>query len=359
MTRILDRLVVRSFLKVFLSFVLGSPVLFILADATENLEDYLGQGLSWLDMGQAYLFKMPQFIQYSFPIGALVASVFTIQSMTMHREIVAAKAGGISFHRLVAPLAVIGAILTVFALGLEEIVPRGNRIASEILQQEDGRSDWRNNFAFQSEGGQNFSMGRLNVAQGTIQNGIVMEEISPATGRPVAHVFAESATYEPEVGWTFHEGFFRMLSEDPSQDLTYQFQNLQTRGFRERPEDLLEDPRRPEEMTFREMGRFADILRRSGNTPYELLVDRQGKLAIPVATLVIILFGAPLATTTKRGGTAFGIGLALMSTILYLLLFRVSSAIGDTGAISPYMAAWLPNALFLGTGLFFLSRVRT
>ena len=112
-------------------------------------------------------------------------------------------------------------------------------------------------------------------------------------------------------------------------------------------------------MTYQEMGRLADVMIRSGNQPHKLLVDRQEKLAIPVATLVIILFGAPLATSTKRGGTAYGIGVALISTILYMLLFRISGAFGETGTLEPMLAAWLPNFIFLGAGLFFLVRVRT
>lgn len=355
--RILDRLVGQSFLKVFLAFVLGSPILFILGDVTENLEDYLGQGLTWLDVGRAYLFKMPLFIQWSFPIGALVAAVFTIQSMTLNREIVAAKAGGISFHRLMAPIVVWGAILTVVALGLEEVVPRANRHAASILQQEDGRRNWRANFVFQASDGKNFSIQRLNVAQGTL-SGIVMEDLEPGTSQPQAHLTAESAVFDSEVGWTFMEGYYRVLPED-GQERAFHFESLRMRGFRERPQDLLEEPRKPEEMTYREMGRLADIITRSGGNPTKLLVDQQEKLAIPVATLVIILFGAPLATSTKRGGTAYGIGVALLSTILYILLLRISGAIGETGALSPMTAAWLPNLVFLGAGLIFLVRVRT
>ena len=112
-------------------------------------------------------------------------------------------------------------------------------------------------------------------------------------------------------------------------------------------------------MTFQEMGRLADIMKRSGGTPNKLLADRQEKIAIPVATLFIILFGAPLATSTKRGGTAYGIGVALISTILYMLLFRISNAFGETGTLDPFLAAWLPNLVFLGAGAFFMARVRT
>lgn len=357
MIRILDRLVARSFLRVFFSFILAAPILFILGDVTENLDDYLNQGLTWGGVAKAYFFKLPQFIQWSFPVAALVAAVFSIQTMTQHREIVAAKAGGVSFHRLIVPIVILGIFLTGAALGMEEVVPRANRIAAEILNQEDSRREFRSNFVFQGENGRNFEVRSLNVTTGTMQ-GVVMETIEPGADRPSEHLIAARARYTPEEGWTFQDGRYRIFPT-PQTEKVFAFESFQIRGFQEKPEDLLETPRKPEEMTYAEMGRLADIMLRSGGDPLELLVDRQKKLAIPVATLVIILFGAPLATSTKRGGTAYGIGIALISTILYLLLFRITEAIGDGGALSPFSAAWLPNLFFLVTGMTFLVRVRT
>lgn len=83
------------------------------------------------------------------------------------------------------------------------------------------------------------------------------------------------------------------------------------------------------------------------------------RMAIPVASLVIILFGAPLATSSKRGGAAFGIGLSLATTILYLMLFRFSGALGYAGTLDPRLAAWVPNLVFLIAGLVLMKRVRT
>ncbi len=357
MIRILDRLIATSFLKVFLALVFGAPILFVLGDITENLADYLDQELTGMAITKAYIYMMPQFIQWAFPVAALVAVVFTVQTMTLHREIVAAKAGGISFHRLIVPMIALGVLLTGAALGLAAIVPRANTIAGQYLRKEDLRRDFRGFFSFQGEGGRNFSVRSLSVSGGTL-NEVVMETVEPGTNRPLDHLTSNIVRYDPDAGWTFNNGYYRLLGEG-EEELAFQYQSLQLRGFQERPEEFLEDPKAPEEMTFGEMGRLADVMTRSGGDPQKLLVDRQEKLAIPVATLVIILFGAPLATSSKRGGTAYGIGVALLSTILYMLLFRIFGAFGETGAIEPLVAAWLPNLLFLGAGLIFLTRVRT
>jgi len=78
-----------------------------------------------------------------------------------------------------------------------------------------------------------------------------------------------------------------------------------------------------------------------------------------MAVMVIVLFGAPLATSSQRGGTAFGVGISLGVTIVYMLLFRVGKAVGSSGAVDPTLAAWFPNGLFLVAGLGLMSRVRT
>jgi lipopolysaccharide export system permease protein len=357
MTRILDRLVVRSFLRVFMAFIVGAPILFVLGDLTDNLKTYLDRGLTGFEVTKAYFFMLPQYFQWSFPVASMVATVFTVLTMTQHREIIAAKAGGISFHRLIFPLFLLGALLAGVALGLEEIVPRSYRQASEVLEQVDPRRENRSNFVFQGEGGRNLSVRNLTVSSGTL-TGVVMERIEQGSNRAADHLIAESARYHPEIGWTLNNGFYRLFLEERG-EVAFRFGSLRTRGFTEKPEDLLEDPRKPEEMTYTEMGRLADIMIRSGGRPHKLLTDREEKLAVPLLTFVIVLFGAPLATSTKRGGTAYGIGMALLSTIFYLLFFRLSTGFGETGAIEPFMAAWLPNFCFLIAGLFLLIRVRT
>ena len=127
----------------------------------------------------------------------------------------------------------------------------------------------------------------------------------------------------------------------------------------EKPDELLAVPPEPDEMTYAEIDHLARMIQRTGGDANELLVEREQKISIPLATLVIILFGAPLATSSKRGGAAYGIGVSLAVVIAYLMLFRVAGALGEAGALEPLPAAWLPNALFLGAAVIALVRVRT
>ena len=353
--RILDRLVGATFFRLFLLSIFATPPLFILGDVTENLDRYLDRGLTGVQVAQAYLWMLPLYVQWSFPIAALIAAVFTVHNMTTHREIVAAKAGGVSFHRLILPVLGGGAILMVAALGLSEVGPRAWRQANDILMNEPPRT-WRTDFVYQTESGLALSARRLTVDDGRLSDVVLMRQ--DETGRPDLHIEASAAGWRDGQGWTFAGGHLRVI-DGPDTVRSYEFQGLRLAGLDESPPDLLEEPREEEEMTYAELGRLADIIERSGGQPHKLRVKKEQKIAIPVATLIIILFGAPLATSPNRGGTAYGIGVSLGSTMLYLLLLKVAGAFGASGAIPALWAAWLPNLLFLAVGVTLLGRVRT
>ena len=59
--------------------------------------------------------------------------------------------------------------------------------------------------------------------------------------------------------------------------------------------------------------------------------------------LIIALFGAPLATSTQRGGSAYGIAVSLATTMIFLLMIQLTRAIGGKGVIPPDFAAWIPG----------------
>ncbi len=356
--RILDRMVAVSFLKLFTAFVIGAPVLFVLGDLTENQDTFLDErGLGWGEVLLSYLYMLPNYILWSFPIAALIAAVFTVNTMTANHEVVAAKAGGISFPRLIAPILLCGAVLTGVALALTVVVPGLNRKAGEIRRVDDRPQGWRSNFVYLGEDGRTISIRRLTLSERRLED-LVMETGPDDDGR-VLHTVARRADWDPDRGWILRDGEVRQLMPGGA-EAAFRFTEMLSTGFTERPEDLLETPPEEDEMGYREMGRLADVIRRSGGTPYRLLTKKEQRLAIPAATLIIILFGAPLATSSKRGGAAFGVGVSLASTILYLVLFKViGSGFGYTGILPALWAAWLPNIVFLLAGLVLLQRVRT
>lgn len=356
MSRTLDRMVGAAFTGIFVLMALALPVLFIIADLSDQFNTYLDRDVTLGEIALGYLLQYPHFAVWSAPLAGMVAAVFTVQSMTTHREIMAAKSGGISFHRLIAPVWVMGAVMTVGAFLLDTVVPAANRRAAEVLGEREVRREWRSRFVHQTEDDEVLTVGQLQVSIGMMSDGVLME--SRDRDGNLRHVWSAQADWTADAGWTFQDGYFRVVGRD-GEESAYAFERYRPLGFAVTPEELLEEPREEEELSYRELGRHAAAVGRSGGDPKELLVKQQQKFSIPAATLIIVVFGAPLATTAKKGGAAFGVGASLGSTLFYLILMRFFGAVGVTGVLSPFWAAWAPNALFLATGLVLQARVRT
>lgn len=355
MIRTLDRMVATTFVRIFLFFVLSVPVMFILGDQSAKQGRYLDRGLTMPDIVLGYFFEYPKFVLFSFPVAALVGTVFTIHSMTVNREIQAAKAGGISFHRLVVPLWPIGAVLTVAAFMLGVVVTETNRKAAEVFKEVEYRRDWLTEFVYQTDNDETLLVQQLSVADARM-DGVLLQSVDE--NGALRHVWADDGVYTEEEGWTLSQGHLRVVQPD-GRETSFSFDRHRRPGLTQTPEDLLQNPPDDEEMTYEELGRQAAAVYRSGGDPKKLLVEREQKLVIPAATLVIMLFGAPLATTVKKGGAAFGVGVSLGSTLVYILLLRLFGAIGIAGGLPPVWAAWTPNLIFLAVGLVLLARVRT
>jgi lipopolysaccharide export system permease protein len=357
MTRLLSRYVARTFLTTFILLVLGLPLLFVIADITDNIDSYMEKGITGSRLALAYLYQLPLFVQYAFPIAALVATVFTVGGMTRHQEITAAKAGGVSFYRIFLPIALLSVVLSAAAFGLGELTPITLQKRAVLMGDQTMSSTGpRINFVYQTEREGVLTARRLDPSAGELTQ-MVLER----NGRgkvPGLHRMAERATWTPKRGWKLERGYVRELFAD-GREVTTHFDTLRVAGLVETPEDLLGEPKAPEAMGYKEMSRFVGAIERSGGDANPLKVERAQKLAIPMAVMVIVLFGAPLVTSSQRGGTAYGVGVSLGVTIVYMLLFRVGKAVGSSGAVDPTLAAWFPNALFLTAGVALMSRVRT
>src|SRR5256885_3932074 len=129
----LDRYLLREWTKVFLLAALGFPFLVMVIDLTDKLSTYLGRGIPKTRLAYSYLFFLPETISLVLPVAVLFAVVFTVGALGRHSELVAAKASGISFHRVVRPLLAASPAAVALDLGLTELAPVTSARRAELL----------------------------------------------------------------------------------------------------------------------------------------------------------------------------------------------------------------------------------
>lgn len=353
----IDRYITSQFIKVWLVCVLGAPLLFIIIRLTDDLDTYLSRGLTAGEVFLAYVYEFPYQMALSFPVASLFGAVFTIAVMSRHFEITAAKASGISFYRIMAPILVLGAVLSLVALALGEVVPITNRLRAETLG-EHGRSGRtaRSQFVYGADGGRAYTIRRLSVAENRIE-GILIDREGTGPRYPTYRLYAPRAVWE-DGAWRLQKGVLHLYPER-DRIVTFGFDTLIQRDFSETPDELLAEPKDPEEMNYQELGRFIQSIQRSGGDVRALVVERMLKIAFPFSCVIIVLFGAPLGMSTGRRGPAVGVGVALATVLIYLIMVRIAQGMGAGGLLPPWLAAWLPNLTFLALGLVLLARTRT
>lgn len=355
--RILDRYVAGLYLKVFLICVLGAPFMFLILKLTDDLDKYLNRGLSFDQIMLAYLYDFPYQMALSLPVASLFGAVFTVALMSRHFEITAAKASGVSFYRIIAPLVVLGAVLSVAGLGLAELVPVTNRLRAEALgERSSSARGIRTRFVYGADGGRAYTIRRLVASDGAIEQ-LAIDREGTGLDYPTYRIHSPVAQWSDST-WMLLGGFLHYY---PGRDrtVTFAFDTLQQRDFSETPEQLLAEPKDPEEMDFAELGRFIESIQRSGGDARNLVVERHLKIAFPIACLIVVLFGSALGMGTGQRGPAMGIGIALATVLLYLISVRITQGMGAGGVLPPALAAWLPNLLFLVVGVTLVARTRT
>jgi lipopolysaccharide export system permease protein len=362
LVRPLDRYVFGEFAKIFLVAALGFPILVIVIDLTENLQKYLDSKVPVRDVAVSYVYWLPDSMFMVLPAAVLFATVFSIGSFTRHAEVTAAKASGISFYRMIMPV-FLGAILACgLDLVLGEAAPIANQRRSQLLRLDrEALGNNRFNFAFAGEFGRVYKAFELRTDSGRIRT-LQIERKGSGPSYPTYLMTADSAQYKPGVNawgqWIMRHGQLHVIG-DTGTNFSISFATARDKHFTERPTDMMTKSPDPHNMRYKDITRYITATERSGGDANLSRVERALKIAVPVTCIIIALFGAPLATSSQRGGGAYGIAVSLATTMIFLLMIQLTRAIGGKGVIPPDLAAWVPGAIFALMGLVLLARVRT
>jgi len=356
---ILDRYVLRSWIRIFLLTAVGFPVVSVLIKITDEMRKLLGKGLTVPEILHSYVYVLPEEIAMVMPASVFFATVFTLGAMSRNAEIIAAQAGGMSFHRLARPIFAAAAAAAVLAFAVGELSVTASSKSLELQNPSKARkTTYRYNFVYRADGEWIYTVRTLDVVNQVLRDPVFLRK-GNGPAYPGLAISADSATYDSTTAaWRIWGGASRIIFDGLTQPV-FTAREMQFRALTQSPSQLLAASKAPAEMRYRELGEYIEALRRTGNDVNKLRVEHALKIAVPVTCLIIALFGAPLSLSSPRAGAAFGIAISLATTVLFLLIINLAKAVASGGVIDPLVAAWAPNVLFLGAAAVLLRRVRT
>jgi len=355
--KIIDRYVLKAYVGVFLGSMAAISFLFIVLGVLDSMAFLTSEGMTIAGVVRYNALQLPNLIYMAAPIGALLSAMITLAGFNQSNELMALRASGVSVARVTAPI--LAATLCIagmmFWLG-STWVPEGNRKFMSARQQFLDEDDDPSELVWYVSESRDRPPIILRAEKVDRESGNVkgLTVLTPdANFQLKEQLVAQSATHAREGGWTLHgvqsrtfQGFdtprFMTLSELPL-DLP------------DRPEDLLRVQRSPEEMTWSELIDQIQRSRADGLPKHPYQVELHARLAVPLAALVLVLVGTPLAVRPARsGGIAWALLAAVVIGFAYFIIIAELISIGKGGMVEPWVAAWTANIIFgvLGVGSF-------
>jgi lipopolysaccharide export system permease protein len=358
--RILSRYIAREFLKFLSLWVAIFFLIFFVVDLFERINTIIVYKAPVYLLLEKIFYEIPIFLSQTLPFATLLAALITLGVLARNNEVVAMKAHGVSTYRIILPLLVLAASVTAFIFLLNEtIVPYSARKAAYIWSVKIKKGKERASFELNKiwYRGENAIYNiRLLEPQKNLLKGVSIYYFDEAFNLR-RRVDAREAQWNGN-GWTFYQVAIRDFL--PGGEVQTEMYDERDIPIPERPEDFKTGMKDPDKMTYRELKDYVERLRTDGYDPTRYVVDLHKKVSFPFLTLIMVLMGSPLTLAASRGrggGIAQGVGISMVIGFVYWMAFAISVAMGHSGTLPPFIAAWAPNVFFGLIGGFILESI--
>jgi lipopolysaccharide export system permease protein len=317
---------------------------YLLVDVLERLQWFARHQANAADVLRFYGARSPLLLSRVLPMALLLATALVVSLFSVHREITAMRACGVSVARALLPILLIAAVFIPAAFWLnEEIVPKTNAHADQLKDQEiknkGPEADLKQQMIWYQDNTHLYQATQLNPKLGEAQ-GLSIYELGE-NGLPISRTDARTARHIGNGVWELVNPVRIGISD---QGLT-PLPAANRAQLGEAPSTTLDTMH----LNARQLGNAIREAEATGYnaTPYR--VDFHTKLAAPLACFLLPTVALFFAITGPPfPGPAVTILISSGLGVGYILLTGVSTSLGYGGVLPPLLAGWGP-ALMLAT----------
>ncbi len=334
----------------------GLLVLLFLGDAVEMLRQHAsrdtitpmtGVGLS--------LLKLPNLAEKALPIAVLVGAMWAFTSLNRQKELVVARASGVSAWQFLAP-----ALALAFAAGSFVVVvynpvsatmfSRYARLEAQLLRGQTSQISVSETGLWlrQADQGDQSVVHALRIddrGEVLLELEDVMIITFEGTQDFSAHVYADSARLEEPV-WRLENAWITPAVGSPSFEETHTIPTSLTR------DQIRESFASPETLSVWQLPQFIAQAEEAGLSAARHKVHWYSILATPALFIAMVLIAASFSLRTARLTGFVGLTAAAAGTGFALFfLGDITAAMGQSGVLPAPVAAWAPTLVALLFGI--------
>jgi len=358
--RILDRYLLKELLGPFIFGIAAFSSVFIGTDVLFRMANFIARyGAPIFSVFKLFLVSLPEIIRYTLPMSMLLASLLSFGRLSSTSEIIAMRAGGISFSRLMRPVIAVALVVTGMAFVLGEYVVPASRVAYQhILRLEIERNAQpatEDHVVIKVVSGGDMKQliyaRRFDEKYGRLEEVVVQDYENGELARIEK---AEYGTFE-EGRWTLYSGVISEITPEGRVTRTITFDKQQLPSLNA-PREISLSNKRPRDMRIAELKEQISLLKAQFDATSKLKLELYQRYALPFACLMCALIGAPLGLQPQRSSSSMGFGLSVVIVLIYYVFLSVCTSLGESGKIPPLLAAWIPNLIGFAAGGFFIRR---
>jgi lipopolysaccharide export system permease protein len=328
----------------------------IVFDLSEKIQDLLENHAPISEIIFSYYLNfLPYFINLFSYLFVFISVIFFTSKLAINTEIIAMLSSGLSFRRLLRPYIISAVLLAVLSFVLANfVIPHTNVTMREFKQKyiSNLKLDRGHNIHFQ-------------IAK---KNFVYVESFNPKTktakrfsleqfdqdGKLLYKLNSSKAIFDTvKEKWIIHDYYIRKINGEREKLIKGMEMDTAIALY---PEDLVLIKEDYEVMDFFELRKFIkdQKMKGAGNViQYE--VEQQKRTAYPFAALILTLIGVSLSSRKIRGGMGMHLGLGIALTFIYIMFMQFATVFAVYGGLSPLLAAWIPNMIFLVIALFLVN----
>lgn len=343
---LVDWYIIKTFLGTYFFAILLILSVSIVFDINEKIDAFLRPEVSLYEIiFHYYLNFVPFYANMFSPLFVFISVIFFTTKMANNSEIIAMLASGLSFRRLLRPYFLSACVISALTFFLSNyIIPPGNkqRIDFENTYIKNKRIEYAESVHLEVEPNV-FLFIRSFQASDRTGYGLALERFK---GRDLrSRLTADRAVYDTLGRWTLYEYRQRELGE---------YREVLTTGHQIdtvipiEPKDFLVTDRDVQTMTSPELSEYIDKQRQRGVGSAKLFaIELHRRYAAVFSAFILTFIGAVLSAKKVKNGMGINIAIGLGMCMGYILFSTVTSTFAVSGGLPAWLAAWLPNFVFV------------
>jgi lipopolysaccharide export system permease protein len=364
--RIIDRYLIRQFLKTFIICFLSLMGLYVIIDCSTHVEDFsrCGQKMGGVlkFIGQYYGYKSFAIFDLLNGILALISAMFTVSWLQRHNEMTALMMAGVSRVRVVMPLIVAAAVVSLLAVANRELIMP--RFRDELARRPqdligDQAQDLDPHYDNQTDvliGGKCTYAENKRIESPDFR-------LPPSLSRYGKQLQAENAYYRPPQG-DRPGGYLLDKMRNPKNLDTLPSLSQAGRVVLITPRDwpdlkpdqcFLASNLDFEQLTggagFKNYSSTTQLIAGLGNSSVgfgaDVRVKIHARIVQPLLDVTLLFLGLPLVVRRESRNVFLAIGLCMGITTVFLLTVIGLQQLGASSIINPALAAWSPLIIFI------------